>query len=263
MHARTATRRFVWIAGAIAATVAGSLVAPVVGALIAGSALAFLIGSAMRPGSDFYLRSLRRGSATVGRVALTFDDGPDPVRTPQVLDALAENDARATFFMIGRRAAESPALVQRAVAAGHEIGGHSQSHERTLPFRSKPRQREEIRDCVATLRAAGAPEPRWYRPPMGYATPALADALAETPLRSVNWSVHAHDLADPDEDRIVARVLDRARAGDIVLFHDGSDRLGAGPAAVPGAVRRIVRGLRERGLEPTTLSELLDGEPLP
>ena len=111
------------------------------------------------------------------------------------------------------------------------------------------------------LANAGAPAARWYRMPMGFATPWIAEALAETSLCSVNWSVHARDLTAESENRIVDRVLSRVRGGDIVLLHDGSDRRGPGPAALPGAVRRIVRGLRERGLAPMTLTELMASAP--
>jgi len=258
VHARTAMRRRLWLAGSAAATIGSAALAPAFGIVVGGAAAALLIGGAMRPSSDFYGRPLRRGAASSRRVALTFDDGPDAVRTPQVLDALREVNARATFFMIGRRVTEAPHVVRRALDEGHEIGAHSQTHDRTLPFRSRRRHTAEIRDCIAAISGAGAAAPRWYRPPMGYITPPLAEAIGKSPLRLVNWSLHSRDLADADEDRLVARVLARVRGGDVVLLHDGSDRHGAGPAAVPPAVRRIVRGLRERGLEPVTLSELFD-----
>jgi len=258
MHARTSLRRRLWLAGSVSGIIAATLLNPWLGVLAGVVAVTIIFGSTLRRSSDFYVRFIRRAEGERHRVALTFDDGPDPERTPQVLDALDECRAPATFFMIGRRAAESPELVRRVIERGHEIGGHSHSHSRTLPFAPAALQHREMVEGNDALHAAGAPAVRWYRPPMGIATPALARALERSTVRAVNWSVHSRDLADPDAARIAQRVLRRIRGGDIVLMHDGSDRNGAGPAALPAAVRAIVAGLRERGLEPVTLSTLLD-----
>lgn len=259
MHARTSIRCILWIAGGVVATLAAALASPVLGVAIAIGIIVFF-GVAVHSSSDFYLRLIRRSPSADRRVALTFDDGPDAERTPEVLAALDESGAKATFFMIGRRAEERPDLVRAVLERGHEIGGHSFSHARTLPFALRRRQQREVAACAEALERAGAPTVRWYRPPMGFASPGFARAIERTALRPVNWSVASRDLADPDAKRIAERVLDRVRGGDIVLMHDGSDRNGAGPKAVPDAVRRIVSGLRERGLEPVTLSELFQGD---
>jgi len=241
----------------VCCTAAGFGLGPMIGATIGGLATALLFGTALSPSSDFYVRPIRRGDRNSRRVALTFDDGPDPIRTPQVLEALAESGARATFFMIGRRVAEHASLVRRVIDEGHEVGDHSFSHARTLPFGTWDRQLREIEDGRRALLGAGVPFVRWFRPPMGLATPALAMALERSTLRAVNWSIHSRDLGDPHAERIASRVLGRIGGGDIVLLHDGSDRHGSGPEALPAALRRILTGLRDRGLEPVTLSSLL------
>ncbi len=257
MHARSTWRRRLWYGGSACGTVAGFIVHPLLGAAVGGAAAAVVFGSAIRPSSDFYIRPIRRSDRASRSVALTFDDGPDPTRTPQILEVLAEWRALATFFMIGRRAAAAPDLVRQVLGAGHEVGGHTYSHARTLPFGGTGRQSREIERGRDALMDAGAREVRWFRPPMGIATPALARALERSPLRPVHWSVHSRDLGDPHEERIASRVLSRVRGGDIVLMHDGSDRHGSGPAALPAALCRILAGLRRRGLEPVTLSTLL------
>jgi len=257
MHARTAARRRAWFAGSIVASAGAASIAPALGAAVAGIATVVIVGSALRPSSDFYLRSIRRNPRQPAGVALTFDDGPDPVRSPQILDALAEVDAPATFFMIGRRASLSPRLVERAAREGHEVAAHSHSHSRLLPFRGRRRHVDEILACTQALLDAGAPAPRWYRAPMGYATPPLAEALREQGLQSVHWSIGSRDLALRDKASIIARVLPRVRGGDIVLMHDGADRRGPGPEAVPAVIRTLVPELRRRGFEPMTLCRLL------
>lgn len=257
MHARTPLRRGLWYVGAVACTAAAFAISVWLGVVVGIAALLIIFGSTLLPRSDFYLRSIRRGDHSLRAVALTFDDGPDPTRTPQILQVLSDAGAAATFFMIGRRVTEHRSLVRRVLAAGHEIGNHSHTHERTLPFRWVQRQRREIEATTQALLDAGVSEVRWFRPPMGIATPALSRALSTMALRSVTWAVRSRDLGDPDEDRIVDRVLRQVRSGDIVLMHDGSDRHGSGPAPLPGALRRILEGLRERGLEPVTVSTLL------
>lgn len=253
-------RRRCLLAGSTAATAAGLLWMPMVGAAIGMAAATVIVGQAMRPSSDFYLRSSRRAPRSVRGVALTFDDGPDPVRTPEVLAALAEFDAKATFFMIGRRVDAAPDLVKRVLAAGHEIGAHSHSHDRSLPLRTTARHRHEVAASIQSLVDAGAPRPRWYRPPMGFSTPPLATALAEHRLESATWSLHAHDRTERSEPRLVASLLQRVQPGDVILLHDGCDRHGPGPAILPAVLRRVLRALRERGLTPMTLSELFAAE---
>ncbi|MFO0893990.1 MAG: polysaccharide deacetylase family protein [Phycisphaerales bacterium] len=259
MHVRSPVRRGIQIGGSLLATAGCGLVDPLLALAVGGAAAAGMVGVACRPQSDFYLRVLRRGPASRPRVALTFDDGPDPLRTPQVLEVLAREGVPATFFMIGRRALEAPALVREVHGAGHEIGCHSFSHERTLPFRFPARVRREIRGGMEALRRAGAPLTRWYRPPMGFTSPWLAMVAEAEDIRVLNWSVHSHDLASRSANDIV-QATSRLRAGDVVLFHDGADRAGAGPACLPGALPRVIESIRARGLEPVTVSELFRHE---
>lgn len=151
-------------------------------------------------------------------VALSFDDGPDPEYTPQVLDLLAKHRAKATFFLIGERAARHPELVRRIRDSGHEIGNHYFINGATL--------RHSDRDFVGYLdRTEGATEistsPKLFRPPGGVAWPHQLVLARERGYLSVLGSAYPHDPAHPPAWYIRWLVTKNLRPGTIVILHDG------------------------------------------
>lgn len=131
--------------------------------------------------SQFLVESVHRLPAAIGEsedlVAFTFDDGPDPVTTPQVLALLARHRAKATFFVVGSRARKHPELVRRIVAEGHTVGSHTFDHSHTFHFMAPRRQREELERGIAAIAAVTGERPKLFRPPQGLRTPLLRDAL--------------------------------------------------------------------------------------
>ena len=211
-----------------------------------------------RPGSSLAYPTVTHGPRDRKRVALTFDDGPDPEVTPLVLDALAKYDTRATFFVIGSALAAHPKLARDLAAAGHELGNHSWRHSRLQNFFAVDEQEREIeRGAQAIAAVTGARTAPLYRPPLGMKSPPMARAAYRKRLTLVAWSLHSHDSRVSDPDRIARRVLARIRPGDIVLMHDGHDLPGRHRPAVARALPQILRGLRETGLQGVTVSELL------
>ena len=155
-----------------------------------------------------------------GAVYLTFDDGPHPEHTPQVLDALERHGARATFFLIGDLAARHPGLVRRIAAAGHAIGNHSHTHPefRHLPL---PRQLDEIARADAALRDILGERPIPFRTPRGALPPRLVTHLAARGRPIVFWSYDSLDYQRPDAARMLAMLREQPPvAGDIILMHD-------------------------------------------
>jgi peptidoglycan/xylan/chitin deacetylase (PgdA/CDA1 family) len=220
--------------------------------------LALLADGIARPGSSVFYPTVTHGPRDGRRVALSFDDGPDPDVTPTVLDALAQHSARATFFSIGRSLEEHPQLARRLVAEGHELGNHSWRHSRWQNFFGVSEQAREIeRGAQAIAAVTGSHERPLYRPPIGLKSPPLARAAAQHQLTLVAWSLHSRDTRTADPKRMAQRVLKRIRPGDIVLMHDGHDRPGRHRPACAQAVPVILQGLREKGLECVTVSELL------
>jgi len=221
--------------------------------------LALLTDGVARPTSSLFYPTVSHGSRKHARVALSFDDGPDPEVTPAVLDALAEHGARATFFAIGRLLEAHPTVARRIAAEGHELGNHSWRHSRWQNFFGSSAQTREIaRGARAIAAVTGRSTRPLYRPPIGLKSPPFARAAYQARLTLVGWSLRSRDTQTRDPERIAARVLGRIRPGDIVLLHDGHDRPGLHRPACAQAVPLILQGLREKGLECTTVSELLE-----
>ena len=211
-----------------------------------------------RPSSGVLMPTVTRGSAQKRAVALTFDDGPDPQTTPQILDVLARHGARATFFCIGKHLDAHPEVATRIVAEGHELGNHSYDHSRLLNFRGVAALTDEItRGAQAVRRFQPGTGPPLYRPPIGLKNPPLARVAQNLALKIVAWSVHSRDTRTPGAGAIASRVLSQTGPGDIVLLHDGCDRAGVDRSPTAEAVDRIVAGLTQRGLSSVTVSELL------
>ncbi|HEX6550853.1 MAG TPA: polysaccharide deacetylase family protein [Gammaproteobacteria bacterium] len=212
-----------------------------------------------RPGSSLFYPTVTHGPRRGKQVALTFDDGPDPVVTPQVLDALAEAGAHATFFVIGKSLAANPALARRMLSEGHVVGNHSWQHSRLQNFYFANWHTREINAGMrAIAEATGQAAPRLYRPPVGLKSWAVGRAAARHGLTLVAWSLHSRDTRLPSAEQVARRVLDRVQAGDIVLLHDGHDLPGRGRPFCAQAVRLILQGLRKKGLQCVTVPELLD-----
>ncbi|HEX5340842.1 MAG TPA: polysaccharide deacetylase family protein [Gammaproteobacteria bacterium] len=221
--------------------------------------IALVTDGIARPGSSLFYPTITHGARDSGRVALSFDDGPDPVVTPQVLDALAETGAHATFFVIGKSLAAQPELAKRMLAEGHVLGNHSWQHSRWQNFRFPAWHVREIqRGEQAIAAATGSAGPVLYRPPVGLKSGELARAACRLGLTLVAWSLHSHDTRLPGPERIAQRVLGKIRGGDIVLLHDGHDLPGRQRPFCAQAVRLILQGLREKGLECVSIPELLN-----
>lgn len=150
-------------------------------------------------------------------VALTFDDGPDPDITPQVLDILAEFQVRATFFMVGKSAATYPHLVTRVANAGHAIGNHSWDHT-SFPTLSHWTRMKQIR---ATARILTPYESKVFRPPFGDQTGRSAIVGRLLGYRTVAWSGDAEDWRPRSAEEMVERLVKHTHAGAILLLHDG------------------------------------------
>ena len=188
---------------------------------------------------------VRFGTAAA-EIWLTIDDGPDPADTPQILDLLDRHRARATFFLIGERAAKFPALVAEIVRRGHEVGCHTQTHPAATFWCAGPRRvRAEIDEALRVLAAGGRPRVRWFRAPAGIKNLFLARVLAERRLRCIGWSVRSFDCAARSPAAAAARVLRQVRPGAIVLMHEGPSLR---PAVRVAALALVLQTLTARGI---------------
>lgn len=199
----------------------------------------------------------------MARCALTFDDGPHPVWTPAVLDALGDLDVRATFFVIAPRATAHPDVVRRALDEGHEVELHCTEHVRHTELGREGVERDAD-DALAALATLGV-HPRRWRPPYGVCDTFTWEVAADRGLELTGWTADSEDWAGHPVEVLLERTVPRLRAAAVVLCHDaiGPGRRRPECAATVQLVRRLIPLARERGLEPVALGALGNGPPPP
>jgi peptidoglycan/xylan/chitin deacetylase (PgdA/CDA1 family) len=203
-----------------------------------------------------------RGPTNTGKIAVTFDDGPTPGATDDVLDVLKSLGVPATFFVIGRNAAASPGLLRRIDAEGHLIGNHSYDHSHYGFFRGRRYWEDQLERTSATVAGVIGKRPRLFRPPIGVRTWRVTRAVRRGGYSLVNWSRRGYDGVPTTAERVRERLVGRTVAGDIVLLHDGTEPGGErNPAATVEALPAIVASARDRGLSWVRLDELIGVEP--
>jgi peptidoglycan/xylan/chitin deacetylase (PgdA/CDA1 family) len=233
-------------------------------AAVGGVGLAVYAGQ--YPTAQIYGETIHRERRAGKRIALTYDDGPNPEQTPRLLELLARYDAKATFFLIGGWAEREPALIRQTVAAGHAIGNHTFSHP-TMPAHRDATIRRELHLTSAAIEDAGVELSRvgghrLMRPPYGRRRPGTLRVLREEGYIPVFWSITLWDWkAKATADRIVDSVERRGRGGDVLLLHDGSDEaIGADRRQSIEATDRILRRWQgERGFRFVTIPEMIEG----
>ena len=197
-----------------------------------------------------------RGPATRRRIALTFDDGPDLVWTERILDVLDREAVRASFFLVGERAARALETVRRIAEAGHEIASRGWSH-RSLWLCGPRRTEDEVGRAHRFLTDAVGQPVRYFRPPWGMVNAAMFVALRRHGQRCVFWSIQPEGRRAVPPDAQVEHVLHRAHPGAIVDLHDAEGVRDA-PERLLTALRLMIAGLRGLGYELVTVSELLE-----
>lgn len=177
-------------------------------------------------------------------VNITIDDGPDPRWTPQVLQLLKDNGAKATFCMVGPQAEAHPDLVKEIVAAGHRLCNHTVSHDTTMDTKSEAYQSEQILDAERMIiKASGGVRSQYYRAPGGAFTPFSRQLAASHGMRPLGWNVDSKDFERPGADAMVATVKEEISNGPTVLFHDaGGER-----SQTVAALREVLPWLTEQG----------------
>lgn len=234
-----------------------------VASLLLALLLVVLLVGALTPRFEVYGDVLTKVPEAHGLVALTFDDGPDARSTARVLDILAAREARATFFVLGSRAAEHPELIARMSREGHSVGIHSFGHQRGYAFLSPGAVQRDIEACQQIVMDAGAPRPLWFRPPVGQTSPRTFRGAERASVEVVAWSVRGLDgLRRTTAAECVARIREGLRDGAIVLLHDAWERPGPEGEEPPAGVRSLEEILdlcEQRGLRPVCLDELVSG----
>lgn len=201
-------------------------------------------------------RVLLHGNRGRREVALTIDDGPYPQTGEQLLDLLKERDMRATFFVVGDRIKEQPEQITRMLAAGHEVGNHTQTHHHRLDSLLSRHIRNEINYCDVNFNRVTDRHLTLLRPPGVRYNDNVLNVAKALGYVTVSWTCGAKDYEAVTTDFIVDRVLRRVENGSIILLHDGQ------PATV-AALPRILEALKRDGYELVTIREMLAHLPKP
>ena len=223
--------------------------------LLASNHLA-LSGAALMPRGRLLgpnLTRLPECAVQRGEVALTFDDGPDPNITPQVLDLLDRHQAKASFFCIGEKAATYPNLVKEITRRGHSVENHSYHHPHAFALYGVGRLRREIAAAQKTITSITGSAPQFFRAPAGFRSPMLDFVLAQSGLRYVSWTRRGLDGVHNTPAAVLRRLTNGLAAGDILLLHDGVC-LGNNEPAVLSVLPLLLEQLASRGLKSTSLA---------
>ena len=212
------------------------------------------------PRLGFFLPVTCRGTPDRKAVALTFDDGPDPLGTPPLINLLANYRVKATFFVTGSKVAKYPHLITTIIEQGHSIGNHGYHHDPLIFFKGRHHLSDDIAYTQDALKPFGI-FPKVYRPPVGILAPGLRKPLNHAGLIAVNFSRRAFDGGNQRIKGLAARILTNVQQGDIILLHD---IMPGGKAAVPiwiNEIKALLDGLRAKGLSVEPLQNLI-GRPV-
>lgn len=183
------------------------------------SFLVFAVHASASIHSNFYLHAINR-VPTRNSLLLTFDDGPDPVNTPRLLDTLKQLNAKALFFVVGEKAKNNPELIKRIMAEGHLIGNHTYCHNPFYAFHSVHQIVDELQQTNAILEQNNVTT-NLFRPPLGITNPAIAKAVKQLNLTTIGWSIRSFDTRKYEtREKVLSRVKRQINGGDIVLLHD-------------------------------------------
>lgn len=173
--------------------------------------------------TQFFMPVKFRGEGHSKKIALTFDDGPIPGKTEEILRILKLYNAPAAFFCIGKRVSENPVLTRRIYDAGHLIGNHSYWHKATFDLQTTGSIAKELVDTDHTIFQAIGVKPRFFRPPYGVTNPMLASAVKKGGYRTVGWSIRSFDTVIKDSAALLKRITKPLKGGDVILLHDYSN----------------------------------------
>ena len=191
-------------------------------------------------------------------MAISIDDGPDPDITPQVLRILAAHGARATFFCIGERVAKFTQLARECLAQGHAVENHSDRHRYVFPLLGLRALRNDVQRAQQTIEGACGLAPRFFRAPAGLRNPLLDPVLQRLGLQLASWTRRGFDTVERDGGIVLARLMNRLSAGDILLLHDGhAARTSNGTPVVLEVLPALLAAIEQRGLRAVTLREAL------
>lgn len=213
-------------------------------------AVAFLVYASCNIRSNIYLKVFSKKQTTEKIVAITFDDGPDPIQTPKVLQVLKEQQVPACFFCIGNKVKGNEELIRQIIGEGHLIGNHSFSHTNTFPLYSLSRMEKDLQACQAALEKVTSQKTKLFRPPFGVTNPTIAKTIKKLGYTTIGWNIRTFDTQQPHTEKILRRIRKKLCPGSIILLHDrmpNSDLL----------LKEILHLIKDQGYTVVRLDEIM------
>jgi peptidoglycan-N-acetylglucosamine deacetylase len=201
--------------------------------------------------AQFFVDVKSEGALDSGNVALTFDDGPISSKTEKILEILDRYKISATFFCIGNRVKENPALVKQIHSKGHIIGNHSYWHGKLFDLQTSAAISKELEDTDEIIFETVGVKPKFFRPPYGVTNPMVASAIRQGGYKTIGWSVRSLDSVIKDSEKLFQKVSSVIKSGDVILFHDFSE-------STIEILPRLIEHIHKSGLKIVSVDALLN-----
>ena len=186
-------------------------------------------------------------------VAITFDDGPHPYFTPQVLDLLQKYNAKASFFCVGRQVNLYGSIAKKIVDMGHTIGNHTYTHSNKFGFFGTRKVLLELQKTNITIKEVTGLNTKLYRPAFGVTNPNISKAIKQMELQTVGWNIRSLDTTKRSKKEILERITNKIKKGDIILLHDSSEK-------TVEVLEQLLLFLQQNKMQSVTVDQLLDIE---
>jgi len=206
---------------------------------------------AFLPCSNFHHQVICHGDTDEKIISITFDDGPDFIKTPEILNILKKHNIPATFFCIGKNVADHVQIVKLIDDGGHLLGNHSFSHSKWFSFFPARKMRSEMKETDRLISQITGKSPLFYRPPFGVVNPMVSNSLKMTHWKAICWNIRSMDTVSSDHRNIMNRILHRLEPGSIILLHDFT------PFVEKNLDELLVR-IKEAGYQVVPLDKLLN-----
>ena len=209
------------------------------------------------PSFSFVVPTITKFQTEEKLIALSFDDGPNPSCTAQLLDLLEKHQVKASFFLIGKQVKSYPKLAKQILAVGHQVANHSYHHEKMI-FKRQSYIEQDLLKTDALLQNLGCHNLDFYRPPYGYSFIKLPRVLKKHKKQLVTWNINPNAQYDLPQhpQRIIDQVLQQIHEGAIILLHDGGSFAQCDSLLI--VVDEIIRSLKKQGYHFVTIEEGMD-----
>lgn len=205
-------------------------------------------------GSNFFMKVLCRANTSAKQIAISFDDGPAPAHTAEILQVLKFNQVPAAFFCIGKNIAGNEQLLKQIAADGHIIGNHSYSHHYWFDLFSTKKMRADVEMMNKEVKNTVGLNPCLFRPPYGVTTPNMRRVMEQTGLTAVGWNIRSLDTVIKDQEKLLHKISSALSPGAIILLHDTS-------ITTLSVLPSFIAGARHQGYEFVRIDKLLNIAP--